>query len=58
MDLLLDKMPMGPNGHPSIRDADFLSEVLIFAYQQVHHRSYTSIKVNNGRGKVHYSPLI
>ena len=58
-DLLLDKMLMGLNGHLSIRDADFLSEGLIFAYQQAHHRSYTSIKVNSGRGKVHYySPLI
>ena len=36
-----DKRPTGLNGHLSIRDCtDFLSEELIFAYQQPHHRIY------------------
>ena len=35
-----NKRPTGLNGHPSIRDSDFLSEGLIFAYQLPHNRIY------------------
>ena len=53
----LNKRPMVLNGHLSIRNST-LTSCQKDSYFHINRLIIESIKINNGRGKLHYNPLI